>query len=211
MIPDKTMIRIASRSQAKQGKGQDRIKVSRIDSSTVAAVLADGEDEAAVVSGGARAAELVVEKLSQELPADYASLFDSILDLDRRLQVDSQAGLTTVVAVYAVGAEFFGAVIGDSDALLITNGEIRNLGAEKEVEPLLGDGEAFPTMFSGSLTNSVLLLCSDGLSKYIQLSDVLDICSRLDDPSSIADGLLGSVELLGTELQDDVSIVVMRS
>ena len=206
MTPDKTMIRIASRSQAKQGKGQDRIKVSRIDSSTVAAVLADG---AAGVSGSARAAELVVEKLSQELPADYASLFDSILDLDRRLQVDSQAGLTTVVAVYAVGAEFFGAVIGDSDALLVTSGEIRNLGAEKEVKRLLGDGEAFPTMFSGSLTNSVLLLCSDGLSKYIQLSDVLDICSRLDDPSSIADGLLGSVELVGTELQDDVSLIVV--
>ena len=209
MIPDKTMIRIASRSQAKQGKGQDRIKVSRIDLSTVAAVLADGEDGVAGVGGGSSAAELVVEKLSQELPADYASLFDSILDLDRRLQVDSQAGLTTIVVVYAVGAEFFGAVIGDSDALLITNGEIRNLGAEKEVKPLLGDGEAFPTMFSGSLTHSVLLLCSDGLSKYIQLSDVLDICSRLDDPSSIADGLLGSVELVGTELQDDISIIVM--
>jgi len=200
------MIRMASRSLAQKGKGQDRIKVSRIDSSTVAAVLADG---AGGQGGGCRAADLVVDRLSNGLPADFASLFETILELDRELQLDSLAGLSTVVAVYSVGPDFFGAVIGDSDALLISEGEIRNLAPEKEIKPLLGDGEAFPSVFSGSLVNSVLLLCSDGLSKYIQLSDVLDVCSRLNAPSSIVDGLVDRVELVGTEFQDDVSLIVL--
>jgi len=200
------MIRTASRSLAKKGKGQDRIKVSRIDSSTVAAVLADG---AGGQVGGCRAADLVVDRLSKGLPADFASLFDTILELDRELQLDSSAGLSTVVAAYSVGSDFFGAIIGDSDALLITDGEIRNLAPEKEVKPLLGDGEAFPSVFSGSLVDSVLLLCSDGLSKYIPVSDVLDVCSRLNDPSSIADALLDRVELIGSQLQDDVSLIII--
>jgi len=150
-----------------------------------------------------------VDRLSKGLPADFASLFDTILELDRELQLDSLAGLSTVVAAYSVGPDFFGAIIGDSDALLITDGEIRNLAPEKEVKPLLGDGEAFPAVFSGSLVNSVLLLCSDGLSKYIPVSDVLDVCSRLNDPSSIADALLDRVELVGSQLQDDVSLIII--
>jgi len=47
------------------------------------------------------------------------------------------------------------------------------------------------------------------LSKYIPVSDVQDVCSRLNDPSSIADALLDRVELIGTQLQDDVSLIVI--
>ena len=79
----------------------------------------------------------------------------------------------------------------------------------KELRPLVGDGEAFPTVFSGNLENSVLVLCSDGLSKYISASDFVEICERITEPDSMIDDLINAVELPGGVLQDDLSVVVL--
>jgi len=54
-----------------------------------------------------------------------------------------------------------------------------------------------------------LILCSDGLSKYISSSDTLKICSENDDPSDIVDKLINAVVLSNGLLQDDVSVVVL--
>lgn len=94
---------------------------------------------------------------------------------------------------------------------MIQDGNLTSLGAQKEVKPLLGDGEAFPTMFLDSLANSILLLCFDELSKYISVTDVLNIYARLDDPTSIVDDLIGALELPGGQLQDDVSVIVLMN
>lgn len=104
------MIRTASRSVAQTGKGEDRIKVSDCDSSTITAVLTDG---AGGTSGGGRAAGVVVDSLFRICPADSGELFDMILELDHQLKMDTYVGLSTVVSVYADGANFIGAVIGD--------------------------------------------------------------------------------------------------
>ena len=200
------VLRSAGRCLAQHGEGQDRIKIIHSDSRKVSAVLADG---AGGVIGGDRAADLVVKKLAKDSPADFAALFDWVLEVDRQLKLDPLAGLSTVVCIYTDGSQFSGAVVGDSDALLIREGEVSNLAPEKELKPLLGDGEAFPTVFSGSLKDSVLLLCSDGLSKYIAASDVVDICTQHHDPSTIVDKLIDAVSLPDGELQDDVSVIVI--
>lgn len=202
------MIRFASRSFAQSGEGQDRIKVVRFDSQVIAAVLADG---ARTLSGGARAAEHVVENLSQSCPKDFGALFDAVLALDYTLKADPIAGLSTFVSVYTNGLDFIGAVVGDSDALLIRGEQVSNLAPEKELLPLLGDGEAFPTVFTGTLEDSILLLCSDGLSKYISASDVLTICSHPTDPAAMADKLVNAVELPDGQQQDDISVIVIRA
>jgi len=107
------MIRYAHRSLAKNGGGTDRIKVVEFDANTLCAVVADGS---VAVSGGSRAADLIVEKLTQSQPEDFGSLFDSILELDSQLKIDPQAGLSTAVVVYTTGWSFNGAVVGDSEA-----------------------------------------------------------------------------------------------
>lgn len=200
------MIRTASKSLAQDRENEDRIKVRKLDTTTLSAILADG---AGGIGGGARAAELVVNTLSLHFPKDFGSLFDQILDLDRELKLDPRAGISTLASVYFDDNRFFGAVIGDSDALLIQKGALENLTPDKEVKPLLGDGEAFPTMFTGILDNSILILCSDGLSKYISVTNVLSICVRSNDPVTIVDDLVSAVELADGKLQDDVSVIVL--
>lgn len=200
------MVRYAHRSLVHTGKGDDRVKVVELGENTVCAVLADGSG---AVSGGRRAAELVVDKLSQKRPEDFGDLFDSILALDSQLKRDSQAGLSTVVSVYTMGLSFIGAVVGDSEALLIQDGKVSNLAPDKEIQPLVGDGEAFPTVFTGSLEGAIMLICSDGLSKYISAADVLSISSQLTDPVAIVDELINVIDLPEGELQDDVSVIVI--
>ena len=200
------VFRSAGRCLAQHGEGQDRIKIIHSDSRKVSAVLADGAGD---VIGGDRAANLVVNTLAEYFPEDFAALFDQILELDRQLKLDPLAGFSTVVSVYTDGSHFSGAAVGDSDALLIRDGKVSNLAPEKELKPLLGDGEAFPSVFSGSLEDSVLLLCSDGLSKCIAASDVVDICTQHRDPNTIVDKLIDAVSLPDGELQDDVSVIVI--
>jgi len=200
------MIRSAGRTLAQSGGGEDRIKIIQFDSKTIAAALADG---AGGSSAGGRAAGYAVENLTQKHLTDYGELFDTILKLDHHLKVDPFAGLSTIVSIYTNELNFIGAVVGDSDALLIRDGMVSNLAPNKELQPLLGDGEAFPSVFSGSIENSVLILCSDGLSKYISSSDTLKICSENDDPSDIVDKLINAVVLSNGLLQDDVSVVVL--
>ena len=200
------VLRSAGRCLAQQGEGQDRIKIIHDDSREVSAVLADGGGS---VIGGDRAADLVVKALAKDSPEDFAALFDRILELDLPLKLDHLAGFSTVVSIDTDCNRLNGPAVGDSDALLVREGKVSNLAPEKELKPLLGDGEAFPTVFSGSLEGSVLLLCSDGLSKYVAASDVVDICSRHPDPSTIVDELIEAVSLPDGKLQDDVSVIVI--
>jgi len=200
------MISYASRVLAQSGEGEDRVKIKLFGSDNISAVLADG---AGGVTDGGNAADLVVNTLSLEHITDFGVLFDSILEVDHLLKFDGNCGLSTVACVYTNGLEFIGASVGDSDVLLYRDGELENMASVKELKPLLGDGEAFPTVFAGSLDRAILLLVSDGLTKYISVSDVLEICMRFDNAEMIRNELLDSIELPNGQLQDDVSVVVI--
>ncbi len=200
------MTRFAQRTISATALGQDKVKVTQCSSCKVVGVLADGIEQ---VPGGQMATEVVVNTLSQSWPDDFASLFDSLLALDYQIKVDNAAGLANALCVYVNETDFIGAVVGSSEALLISSRMLKNLASEKEIQPVLGDGEAFPTVFSGSLKGAVLLLCSDGLSKYISVEAVIEICSRLDNPESIVDELLDAMVLPEGELKEDASVIVL--
>ena len=202
------MISYASRVVARRGEGEDRVKINLSGAERISAVLADG---AGGIAGGGSAADLVVSRLVLQHTTDFGFLFDSILEVDNLLQSDPSCGLTTVACVHTNGLEFIGGVVGDSDVLLYRAGELENLAPQKEFKPLLGDGNAFPTVFAGSLDHALLLLVSDGLTKYISSSDVLEICSNLADPEKIINELINSLELPNGQLQDDVSVVAIMS
>jgi serine/threonine protein phosphatase PrpC len=197
---------IASRVVGSRGAGQDRAWFEAT-GETALVVLADG---AGGMGGGARAAELCVELASTRLLEGDAAV-ELLHAIDAEVHRDRDAGETTVVVARVSADQVDGASIGDSGAWLVPADGIQDLTADQTRKPMLGSGASRATPFRAALGAATLLVASDGLLKYAPRSVIRDAIVGTDDLEAAADALVDAVRLRSGALQDDVSIVLLRS
>ena len=176
---------------------QDRVSFTASSEGIVLA-LADG---AGGTSGGRDAAERVV---AEARSLGTGSALDLLRGLDQRL-AQTTGGQTTasVVRLFAHGA-VDGASVGDSETWFADDDGWSELSDGQQRKPLLGSGRASPTPF-GHPPVARLLLCSDGVSKYVKWNDVIALLEResADFPWRLAD----AARLRSGALQDDLSLL----
>ena len=142
---------------------------------------------------------------------------------------------STIVAVLTEGNRFSIGHVGDSRAYLVRGGAIhqlttdhslvmeqlrrglitmeeaehskvqnvimRALGAEESVEPDLEDHEF--------LSGDVLLLCSDGLSRYVVENSIAEVIGRVDSLDTACDELIALAKAGGSD--DNITCLLLRA
>jgi len=167
-------------------------------------VVADG---AGGISGGAAAAQAVVDHL-RHLPAhpqhDWA---DVLRKLDQLLSSKGSFGETTVVVAFVTSEQIVGASVGDSGAWMFSLGIWLNLLEDQNRKPLLGSGAAVPVGFGPFPLGDRVILGSDGLFKYVK-ADRIGELARLDPMQLAVRELVAAARLPSGVLQDDVAVIV---
>jgi serine/threonine protein phosphatase PrpC len=192
--------------------GDDRVALIEHQAALVV-VVADGVGG---VSGGACAAELLVERVRQAVaaPGFDAHLATSWVELltraDLALEADARAGETTGLVLAASERGVVGASCGDSRAWLIAgDGAIDDLTAGQQRKLRLGSGRARPVPFTRPRLDGKLLAATDGLFDYAPPARISDL-ARGADLDAAAQQLSRLVRLPGGALQDDVGLVLVR-
>lgn len=167
-------------------------------------VVADG---AGGMSGGAAAAQAVVDyvrDLDEDAEQDWVEVLSR---LDQRLSSSAAFGETTAVIVFVTSTHVVGASVGDSGAWMFTLGLWLNLLEDQRRKPLLGSGSAIPVGFGPHPVGERILLGSDGLFKYVAADRIGDLA--LLEPIELATRELASAARLPSgRLQDDVTVVI---
>jgi len=182
---------------------QDRLAVLEFPDRVVVAV-ADG---AGGSGGGDEAAETVIREVSAAASESHdAESWAKILG-----QIDCRigSGESTCVAAEVSDDGIQGASVGDSSAWLVHDGELFDLTRDQIRKPLLGSAAAHPVGFSSTFSRGVLILSTDGFSKYVKRELFLKEVNWLDF-SVLARKLVEMVRLPSGQLWDDVSIVACR-
>jgi PPM family protein phosphatase len=184
---------------ARREPGQDRAAVFVRDGGLVIA-LADG---AGGTSNGALAADAVIAA-AERCAGDWVEALRAV-DEDPRLG----GGETTAVVLELDGSGIRGASVGDSEAWLVDGDTVDVLTHGQRRKPLLGGG-AEPVAFDArALGTATLVVGSDGLFRYARRADIARIARERDLVAAVA-RLVALVRLPTGELQDDVSVVVVR-
>ena len=182
------------------GANEDRLLVERGGKRTVA-IICDGAGNS---GRGGMAADLAIAELARIGQAGFADWMRALLAVDQLLKHQAQGGETTCVVVdISDGGECRGASVGDSSALMFpASGGVRDL-TELQSRTRLGSGQAHPVRFKAQLMRQ-LLLCSDGLTKYMQPADIRTRAARG------VDALIDGVRLKSGALQDDVAVILLQ-
>ena len=164
-------------------------------------VLADG---AGGTSGGAAAADAVLDRASVSSPTCAADCVHVLETVDRAL---AELGQTTAILLVVSAGRVFGASVGDSAAWLLDGSRTLDLTENQDRKPLLGSGRAEPVPFGPFDFRGRVLVGSDGLFKYVDVNRVRDIAANLP-VGSVADALVAAARLPSGGLQDDIAIIV---
>ena len=145
-------------------------------------VVADG---AGGMSGGALAAQKVVEGAERWLLALERAPTDLecahwLTQTDQSMALERGVGLTTAVLLVVGGGRLTGASVGDSEATLWSAGKGRELTSMQHRKPLLGSGEAWVVPIASVKAQGMLLMCSDGLSKYAPYAEIERIMAHFE-------------------------------
>ncbi len=192
--------------------GEDRVDVLEHEGALVA-VVADG---AGGLSGGARAAELLVELVRESVasstvdPRRAETWTELLARVDLFLEADPVAGETTAVVVAITEDQVVGASCGDSGAWVIhPDGGIDDLTIHQHRRLRVGSGRARPVAFSRPLFAGTLLVATDGLFNYARPEKIAAVALQ-EDLDGAARELVQLVRLPGGGLQDDVGVVTVR-
>jgi PPM family protein phosphatase len=150
---------------------QDRAEIFAFDDRIVIAV-ADG---AGGTSGGAQAAETFIynvkEACAHVATPDHCRQL--LLQIDSLLAGGRGGGETTGIIAVVTSETLFGALVGDSDARLYCDDEIKYVSGSRPTKPLLGSGSAFVSEFATAM-RGMLVVATDGLWKYARSGDIAD-------------------------------------
>ncbi len=189
--------------EAAGSTGQDRAAILDFAGGKLL-VVADG---AGGTSGGAEAAQAVVDRVGalQHVPdGEWAGLLGH---LDAELCAMPQCGETTAVLAFMTGATIVGASVGDCGAWMLAFGEWLDLLEGQRRKPLLGSGSAVPVGFGPYPMGDRVILGTDGLFKYVDSKRIGELASL--DPFDLAlEKLLAAARLASCRLQDDVAIIL---
>jgi serine/threonine protein phosphatase PrpC len=187
---------------------QDRAEIF-LNGSNLILVLADG---AGGLSGGAKAAEFIVESVKQQVGSTIINsqqLCAFLTSIDQKMSARGTFGETTCVVVILSDSGIVGASVGDSGALVFSKTGVENLTANQVRKPLLGSGLAIPVGFTCSQLNGTLLIASDGLLKYTSQEKIAATILAADFKNAAAK-LIELVRYQSGALPDDVSVLLAR-
>jgi serine/threonine protein phosphatase PrpC len=178
--------------------------------------LADGQGGRA---GGQRAARLACAAVEYFALADARRLADGaawceiLAAADHAVSADPDAGLTTLVGLYAGPDRVVGASCGDSAAVAVCGGGApRVLTSRQWKNPPVGSGEATFLPFELELTPPWrVLVMSDGVWKYATWDRVWDCAARLSGEELLA-AIQDAARLKTSgEFPDDFTVVLLES
>jgi serine/threonine protein phosphatase PrpC len=189
-------------------------------------VVADGVGG---LSAGERASSMAVERLikhyyaaDSEIPPDQrlAIAFQQVnQDVYKLLNDPGKPAATTMVAVVVLENQLIAASVGDSQIFLIRNDDIQQLN---QVD-VLRDGSAedgaltkaigyreildVDTILGSLEPDDVLILCSDGLTRYLNNQQLVRL-ARLRDPRDSVRRMINETNQKGGA--DNVSVAIIR-
>jgi serine/threonine protein phosphatase PrpC len=181
-----------------RGVGEDRLAVHEVPDGHLVVVVADG---AGGMSGGAAAAELVLQVVEARLHEPSFDVLDArswaeLLDrADLVIERDRLAGETTAVVV-AISDEgrIVGAFAGDSEAWIISADHVDILTVKATSRTRLGSGKACAIPFEREKLDGTLLVASDGLFTFASPAVILSLVSG-KAPDEALDVLLQELRL----------------
>jgi PPM family protein phosphatase len=176
--------------------------------------IADGQGGRA---GGARAAHLaceVVMRIADRTPVGMLASARGwgylLLEADREVAADAEAGFTTLVGLCIRRGRIVGASNGDSAALLVNQSGSEILTERQPKNPPVGSGAAAFAEFTAELGESWRVLAmTDGVWKYVGW-DRIGKALREKTGRSALDELRQMAALPHTsELQDDFTAILL--
>jgi len=176
-------------------------------------VLADG---ASGMSGGAEAAEVVVEAARKAAESGSLRAPEDCMRILRAADTEAEehpvAGISTGVLAVVTEESVFGASVGDSKAWWFGNDSesFEDLTANQIRKPFLGTGRARPVSFSMPIEAGVLLVASDGLMDYGKPDEIQAVVRGSDDLEQAARALIELVMYPWGKLPDDVTVALCR-
>jgi len=199
-----------AQSIGQQGRGQDRYAVVAAREFHVL-LVADG---AGGMSGGGQAADNVIELMRAALPGE-GEPFDLhwparlLQRADAELACSRSGGQTTAAVVVSNGKDLWGASVGDSAVWLVAQTNWVDLTEPQVRKPLLGSGCARVIAFGPISACGILLLATDGLTKYASTSAIIAVLRNgtLDLEGKV-DCLLALPRTPVGTLHDDVTVVI---
>lgn len=201
-------MQISKQIRASGRVGEDCAEVFRCGDSTVFA-LADG---AGGVSGGLRAAESFIAFVREQIDTDRFDCVDVVTLLNganAKIMDDAAAGETTAIIVIVKNDKIIGASAGDSEVWMFGATDSVQLTRRQARSRRLGMADAHPVAFGPVEFDGTLVIASDGLWKYLDISRIQQIA--LNQPLDVAaDELVDAVRLRSGALQDDVAIILCR-
>jgi serine/threonine protein phosphatase PrpC len=172
-------------------------------------ILADG---AGGLSGGAKAAEFIVESVKQQIGSTITNsqqLCAILASIDQKMSASGTFGETTCVVVILSDSGIIGASVGDSGVLGFSKIGVENLTANQVRKPLLGSGFAIPVGFTRNQLDGTLLIASDGLLKYTSQEKIAATILAADFKNAAAK-LIELVRYQSGALPDDVSVLLAQ-
>lgn len=190
--------------------GQDRIFTRVFDDVAIVA-LADGAGGSAGGDVAAQALVSEISKTAQDVPDPHDEKFwvSWLKKMDELIHDHPLAGETTAVVAAVAPGRITGASVGDSSAWLIGPNHDLDVTAEQVRRPFLGSGSARARSFSVETKGEVLLLASDGLTKYADASRLHEII-RSHELEAAVEQLVEAVRLPSGSFFDDVSCILCR-
>jgi len=171
-------------------------------------VLADGVGGR---GGGAMASQLLVDFVRQNVSADNvnrAFILHNLLEAaDNELFRHQTAGETTAIVIAIKEDMIYGSSVGDSEAWMIENNEVRILTEGQHQKPFIGSQHASSFSFKRYFPYGTLIVGSDGLFKYTQQNNIIQTVQQATMELSSA-ALANLTRTKSGHLQDDISIIL---
>lgn len=192
-----------SATQAYRERCEDRVAVFTHEQRTVV-VVADG-------AGGSGAGDVAALGVIREIESAYLDIHSANewASLFRQIDCRIGDGETTAVVVDVRTIEIAGASVGDSRAVIVTDGTICDLTVNQNRKPLLGTGMAEPVGFVGPPLDGLLLLGTDGFFNYAKPRDILSSIAK-SDFQTLPRRCIDMVRLPSGSYWDDVGIIAVR-
>jgi serine/threonine protein phosphatase PrpC len=167
--------------------------------------IADG---AGGISGGAEAADLVLQTVSSVIKSVSSDLgcASTLTSLDGIIYDDPRAGETTGIIVVVKPDRLFGASVGDSAAWLFNGDSQQELTRGQKRKPFLGGGGVLPFTFSVEAPQGTLVVATDGLWKYTSI-EAIQATVNENSPDGLAHKLVDLVRLKSGDLPDDICVI----
>ncbi len=198
-------LQVALRMARGGPSNQDRAICLGIDG-VLKCIVADG---AGGLAGGEEAAQMFVDFMASRHIANEREAANAIAVIDGIMATRAEFGETTGVIACFAEDRMFGASVGDSAALLITETNVDRLTEFQVRKPLIGSGAVTPKPFLRTNASGRLLLATDGLVNYVPQSRVVDLV-RGHGVARSADELVAAARLPSGVLQDDIALVLMH-